>query len=338
LSLEYTGDIHEDVIEDEPRLKGDARVQIYSLDEVAPNIDLTKVYLDKIGKIALLKAEDEVELAKDIEAGLYAQNLLEQERFDSAEEMQDLQMMREIGEWSKNAMIEANLRLVVSFAKRYSGRGMPYLDLIQEGNVELINAVQKFDYEKGYKFSTFATQKMWPVLVQSMFKQARTLPISRTDGEKWNKYKNIGRKLEQELGRTATDQEVADKAGISVDTLQNFFLKHRDALSYDVEVGETQNETLADFIAESGGHTPEEVLMIQLMIDDVNELLTGLSKDEQVIMRGQFGFNAEGKIKTFREIGKELRIPDNEASSKYEEIMAKLQNDPQLQELREYLL
>lgn len=317
--------------------RDDTDARIDAFDDSPASLDLAKLYLDAIGKVALLNAADEVELAKDIEAGLYAQQLLEQERFDSVEDMQDLQLLRKAGEEAKKRMIEANLRLVVSFAKKYTGKGMPFLDLIQEGNLELIKAVEKFDYQKGFKFSTYASRLIWKGIVRSMYSQARTIPLGSKDGETWNKLKNIGRKLEQELGRTPTDEEIANKANIDVAKMREFFFRRQDAISIDEEVGETGTRLLSEIIEDFDGEKPEDASTMDSLRNEIKRILLGLDEKEEAIINEKFGMKSDGLEKSSIAISKELGIPKSVVEKEYDSILTKLRKHPQISELREYL-
>lgn len=317
--------------------RDDTDAHIDTFDDSPASLDLAKLYLDAMGRVALLKADEEVELAKDIEAGLYAQRLLEQERFDSVKDMQDLQLLRKAGEEAKKRMIEANLRLVVSFAKKYTGKGMPFLDLIQEGNLELINAVEKFDYQKGFKFSTYASRLIWKGIVRSMYSQARTIPLGSKDGETWNKLKNIGRKLEQELGRTPTDEEIANKANIDVAKMREFFFTRQDAISIDEEVGETGTGLLSEIIEDFDGEKPEDASTMASLRNEIKRILLGLDEKEEAIINAKFGMKSDGLEKSSMAISKELSIPKRVVEKEYDSILAKLRKHPQISELREYL-
>lgn len=215
----------------------DVRISEQDLDAASPAADLVRVYLNGIGKTALLTAADEVELAKRIEAGLYAQHLLETTKRLSAPKKKDLAILVREGQSARQHLLEANLRLVVSLAKRYTGRGMPLLDLIQEGNLGLIRAMEKFDYTKGFKFSTYATWWIRQAITRGMADQSRTIRLPVHLVEQVNKLARIKRELHQQLGREATDAELAHESGIPQEKIADLLDHSRDPVSLDMPVG-----------------------------------------------------------------------------------------------------
>ena len=221
------------------------------LDAQSPAADLVRVYLNGIGRTALLNAADEVELAKRIEAGLYAQHLLETGKRLAANRKRDLGAVVRDGRRPARHLLEANLRLVVSLAKRYTGRGMPLLDLIQEGNLGLIRAMEKFDYAKGFKFSTYATWWIRQAITRGMADQSRTIRLPVHLVEQVNKLARIKRELHQQLGREATDEELAAESGIPVDKITDLLDHSRDPVSLDMPVGSDEEAPLGDFIEDS---------------------------------------------------------------------------------------
>ena len=221
--------------EDEPPVSPTART--LDLDEVAASADLVRVYLNEIGKVALLTAADEVDLAKRIEAGLYATHLLAEANSFTPARKRDLRAIGRDGERAKDHLLRANLRLVVSLAKRYTGHGMPFLDLIQEGNLGLIRAVEKFDYTKGFKFSTYATWWIRQAISRAMADQSRTIRLPVHLVEQVNKLQRIRREMNQELGREATHAELAQELDITEDRVRELIDLSRDLVSLDQTVG-----------------------------------------------------------------------------------------------------
>src|SRR6202040_3497569 len=221
------------------------------IDAQSPAADLVRVYLNGIGKTALLNAADEVELAKSIEAGLYAQHLLDTRKRLDENRKRDLAAVVRDGQAARGHLLEANLRLVVSLAKRYTGRGMPLLDLIQEGNLGLIRAMEKFDYAKGFKFSTYATWWIRQAITRGMADQSRTIRLPVHLVEQVNKLARIKRELHQNLGREATHQELAEESGIPVEKVADLLDYSRDPVSLDMPVGAEEEAPLGDFIEDA---------------------------------------------------------------------------------------
>ena len=218
------------------------------LDAQSPAADLVRVYLNGIGRTALLNAEQEVELAKQIEVGLYAKHVLATRKRLSAVKKRDLAQLVREGESARSHLLEANLRLVVSLAKRYTGRGMPLLDLIQEGNLGLIRAMEKFDYAKGFKFSTYATWWIRQAITRGMADQSRTIRLPVHLVEQVNKLARIKRELHQQLGREATDEELSSESGIPAEKIADLLDHSRDPVSLDMPVGSDEEAPLGDFI------------------------------------------------------------------------------------------
>ena len=241
-----------DVLTDEDLASTPVEITEVDLDGAVQTADLVRVYLNEIGKVALLTAADEVELAKRIEAGLYAQHLLDEGPAPSFNRKRELRGVAADGENAKDHLLRANLRLVVSLAKRYTGRGMPFLDLIQEGNMGLIRAVEKFDYTKGFKFSTYATWWIRQAISRAMADQARTIRLPVHLVEQVNKMQRIRREMLQELGREITDEELAHELDISLDRLEDLKNNARDLVSLDQTVGADDDASLGDFIADEG--------------------------------------------------------------------------------------
>src|SRR4051812_36877649 len=222
----------------------------HDLDEAATSADLVRVYLNEIGKVALLTAADEVELAKRIEAGLYAEHLLNSRNDFTPARKREMRGVIADGERAKDHLLRANLRLVVSLAKRYTGHGMPFLDLIQEGNLGLIRAVEKFDYTKGFKFSTYATWWIRQAISRAMADQSRTIRLPVHLVEQVNKMQRIRRELNQTLGREATHAELAHDLDITEERIRELIDLSRDLVSLDQTVGTDDDASLGDFIAD----------------------------------------------------------------------------------------
>ncbi|MEO7078816.1 MAG: RNA polymerase sigma factor SigB, partial [Rhodococcus sp. (in: high G+C Gram-positive bacteria)] len=231
------------------------------LDAQSPAADLVRVYLNGIGRTALLTAEEEVDLAKRIEAGLYAKNVLENTKRLTAVKKRKLAIIVRDGSAARSHLLEANLRLVVSLAKRYTGRGMPLLDLIQEGNLGLIRAMEKFDYAKGFKFSTYATWWIRQAITRGMADQSRTIRLPVHLVEQVNKLARIKRELHQQLGREATDEELSSESGIPAAKIADLLDHSRDPVSLDMPVGSDEEAPLGDFIEDSEATSAENAVI-----------------------------------------------------------------------------
>src|SRR6201995_5289985 len=259
------------------------------LDAQSPAADLVRVYLNGIGKTALLNAADEVELAKRIEAGLYAAHLLETRKRLGENRKRELATVVRDGEAARRHLLEANLRLVVSLAKRYTGRGMPLLDLIQEGNLGLIRAVEKFDYTKGFKFSTYATWWIRQAITRGMADQARTIRLPVHLVEQVNKLARIRRDLHQKLGRDATQEELAAESGIPVEKVADLLDHSRDPVSLDMPVGSEEEAPLGDFIEDAEATDAESTVISGLLHDDMRRVIATLDEREQNVIRMRYG-------------------------------------------------
>jgi len=255
--------------------------QVEDLDAQSPAADLVRVYLNGIGKRALLTAAQEVELAKRIEAGVFANHMLDSEPDLAGEQATDLRALVRDGERARNHLLEANLRLVVSLAKRYTGRGMPLLDLIQEGNLGLIRAVEKFDYAKGFKFSTYATWWIRQAITRGMADQARTIRLPVHLVEQVNKIARVKRDLHQRLGRDATHEEIAEESGLPVEKIGDLLDHSRDPVSLDMPVGNEEEAPLGDFIEDGEATDAETTVISHLLHDDLRRVLATLDEREQ---------------------------------------------------------
>ena len=307
------------------------------LDEAATSADLVRVYLNEIGKVALLTAADEVELAKRIEAGLYASHLLTASNDFTPARKRDLRAIVVDGERAKDHLLRANLRLVVSLAKRYTGHGMPFLDLIQEGNLGLIRAVEKFDYTKGFKFSTYATWWIRQAISRAMADQSRTIRLPVHLVEQVNKLQRIRRELNQELGREANHAELARELDITEERVRELIDLSRDLVSLDQTVGTDDDASLGDFIAdERATVAAEEVVEGGLMRDHLQKVLATLDAREAAVVRMRYGLDG-GQPKTLDEIGRAFKLSRERIRQIERETMAKLRHPSRSQVLRDYL-
>jgi RNA polymerase nonessential primary-like sigma factor len=305
------------------------------LDAQGPAADLVRVYLNGIGKTALLSAADEVELAKRIEAGVFAQHMLETSPKLSPQRRTELKALVRDGHQAKNHLLEANLRLVVSLAKRYTGRGMPLLDLIQEGNLGLIRAVEKFDYSKGFKFSTYATWWIRQAITRGMADQGRTIRLPVHLVEQVNKLARIKRDLHQQLGREATNDELAAESGIPADKVADLLDHARDPVSLDMPVGTEEDAPLGDFIEDSEATDAESAVISGLLQDDLRRVLGTLDEREQSVIRLRYGLD-DGQPRTLDQIGKHFGLSRERVRQIEREVMAKLRQGARAERLRAY--
>ena len=292
-------------------------------------------YLDRIGRIALLDAEGEVELAKDIEVGIYAQELLEREEFDSSQAFHDLEALRQRGVDAKKELVEANLRLVIPIAHRYRGRGVPLMDLIQEGSLGLLDAALKFDHAKGFKFITFATYKVNERIIRSFFTQGYGEPVGGKRGEKLSKLGNVERRLQEGLGRTPTKQELAIEMKMSVEDVTELIVVGGMKKSLDMEIG-IEGVSLGSVIEDTDDSgDPLNRLIVMSMQDEVGDVLVRLGSQKEAIIRGRFGFE-EGKIVPHVALGKKLKMKYTDVKAMETEILEDLRRSEDGEMLREY--
>jgi RNA polymerase sigma factor RpoD-like protein len=306
------------------------------LDEAATSADLVRVYLNEIGKVALLTAADEVELAKRIEAGLYAEHILGGSDKLSAARRRDLRAVAIDGERAKDHLLRANLRLVVSLAKRYTGHGMPFLDLIQEGNLGLIRAVEKFDYTKGFKFSTYATWWIRQAISRAMADQSRTIRLPVHLVEQVNKMQRIRRELNQELGREATETELAEQLDLTEDKVRELIDISRDLVSLDQTVGADDDAALGDFIADDSAPAAESAVEFGMMREQLKSVLGTLEAREASVVRMRYGLD-DGQPRTLDEIGRAFKLSRERIRQIERETMAKLRHPSRSQVLRDFL-
>ncbi|ROP32675.1 RNA polymerase sigma factor [Couchioplanes caeruleus] len=308
--------------------------------ELTASADSVRAYLKQIGKVPLLNAEQEVELAKRIEAGLYAAERLR--ACDEGEEKLDRNFERDLrwigrdGERAKNHLLEANLRLVVSIAKRYTGRGMAFLDLIQEGNLGLIRAVEKFDYTKGYKFSTYATWWIRQAITRAMADQARTIRIPVHMVEVINKLGRIQRELLQDLGREPTPEELAKEMDITPEKVLEIQQYAREPISLDQTIGDEGDSQLGDFIEDSEAVVAVDAVSFSLLQDQLQQVLQTLSEREAGVVRLRFGLT-DGQPRTLDEIGQVYGVTRERIRQIESKTMSKLRHPSRSQVLRDYL-
>ncbi|MEV6346152.1 RNA polymerase sigma factor [Actinoplanes sp. NPDC051851] len=308
--------------------------------ELTASADSVRAYLKQIGKVPLLNAEQEVELAKRIEAGLYAAERLR--AADEGEESlernfeRDLKWINRDGERAKNHLLEANLRLVVSLAKRYTGRGMAFLDLIQEGNLGLIRAVEKFDYTKGYKFSTYATWWIRQAITRAMADQARTIRIPVHMVEVINKLGRIQRELLQDLGREPTPEELAKEMDITPEKVLEIQQYAREPISLDQTIGDEGDSQLGDFIEDSEAVVAVDAVSFSLLQDQLQQVLQTLSEREAGVVRLRFGLT-DGQPRTLDEIGQVYGVTRERIRQIESKTMSKLRHPSRSQVLRDYL-
>jgi RNA polymerase nonessential primary-like sigma factor len=305
------------------------------LDAQGPSADLVRVYLNGIGKTALLTAEQEVELAKRIEAGVFAAHVLESDVDLPLQRRKDLRMVVRDGGRARNHLLVANLRLVVSLAKRYTGRGMPLLDLIQEGNLGLIRAVEKFDYTKGFKFSTYATWWIRQAISRGMADQGRTIRLPVHLVEQVNKLSRLKRELHQQLGRDATLAELAHESGIPEEKIADLLDHARDPVSLDMPVGSDEEAPLGDFIEDAESTSAEAAVVAGFMHDDINRVLRTLDDREQTVVRLRYGLD-DGRPRTLDEIGRHFGISRERVRQIERDSMAKLRVGDRSEVLRSY--
>jgi RNA polymerase primary sigma factor len=301
--------------------------------------DLVRIYLREIGRVPLLTAQDEVDLAKSIEAGLFAEEKLQAESPPSAAgsgaELAELAMLAADGMQAKQRLIEANLRLVVSIAKRYIGRGLVFLDLIQEGNLGLIRAVEKFDYTKGYKFSTYATWWIRQAITRAIADQARTIRIPVHMVETINKMARIQRQLHQDLGREATPDELAAEMGLTPERVAEIQRIAQEPVSLQSPIGEEDSD-LGDFIEDADAVVPMEAAAFIMLQDQLEQVLDNLTIREQRIIQLRFGLT-DGHPRTLEEVGREFGVTRERIRQIESKTLAKLRHPSRAQMLREYL-
>ncbi len=299
--------------------------------------DPVRMYLKEIGKVPLLSAEEEISLAMKMEAGDTAQMQMNEIGDELEEEMKkELQALIDEGDYAKKKLAEANLRLVVSIAKRYVGRGMLFLDLIQEGNLGLIKAVEKFDYSKGYKFSTYATWWIRQAITRAIADQARTIRIPVHMVETINKLIRVSRQLLQELGREPSPEEIADEMEIPVERVREILKISQEPVSLETPIGEEEDSHLGDFIQDENVPVPADAAAFTLLKEQLHEVLDTLTDREQKVLKLRFGLD-DGRARTLEEVGKEFNVTRERIRQIEAKALRKLRHPSRSRKLRDYL-
>ena len=309
--------------------------------------DPVRMYLKEIGKVPLLSAEEEIELAKNMEAGAVAkekiailksreENATEEELAEIKEEIKNLQKDLDAGDEAKKRLAEANLRLVVSIAKRYVGRGMRFLDLIQEGNLGLIKAVEKFDYRKGYKFSTYATWWIRQAITRAIADQARTIRIPVHMVETINKLIRVSRQLLQELGREPSPEEIAAEMNMPVERVREILKISQEPVSLETPIGEEEDSHLGDFIQDDNVPVPADAAAFTLLKEQLEEVLGTLTEREQKVLTLRFGLE-DGRARTLEEVGKEFNVTRERIRQIEAKALRKLRHPSRSRKLKDYL-
>ena len=338
--------------DDEIILDDEEEVEVEKIDLSVPDgvsvEDPVRMYLKEIGKVPLLSAEEEIELAKKMEAGAVAEEKISllktrmQESEDDAEkeeikaEIKELQKEVDWGDDAKKRLAEANLRLVVSIAKRYVGRGMLFLDLIQEGNLGLIKAVEKFDYRKGYKFSTYATWWIRQAITRAIADQARTIRIPVHMVETINKLIRVSRQLLQELGREPSLEEIAAEMNMPVDRVREILKISQEPVSLETPIGEEEDSHLGDFIKDDNVPVPADAAAFTLLKEQLEEVLGTLTEREQKVLTLRFGLE-DGRARTLEEVGKEFNVTRERIRQIEAKALRKLRHPSRSRKLKDYL-
>jgi RNA polymerase primary sigma factor len=302
----------------------------------AATSDPVRMYLKEIGRVPLLTAAEEVDLAKRVEAGLFASEKLTTDRDLAIEFERELELIEREGQLAKKRLIEANLRLVVSIAKRYVGRGMLFLDLIQEGNLGLIRAVEKFDYTKGYKFSTYATWWIRQAITRAIADQARTIRIPVHMVETINKLIRIQRQLLQDLGREPTPEEIGAEMEMPPERVREIQKLAQEPVSLETPIGEEDDSNLGDFIEDSDAIVPVDAASFILLQEQLDAILHTLSDREKKVIQLRFGLS-DGHPHTLEEVGKEFGVTRERIRQIESKTLSKLRHPSRSQKLRDYL-
>ena len=338
--------------DDEIILDDEEEVEVEKIDLSVPDgvsvEDPVRMYFKEIGKVPLLSAEEEIELAKKMEAGAVAEEKISllktrmQESEDDAEkeeikaEIKELQKEVDWGDDAKKRLAEANLRLVVSIAKRYVGRGMLFLDLIQEGNLGLIKAVEKCDYRKGYKFSTYATWWIRQAITRAIADQARTIRIPVHMVETINKLIRVSRQLLQELGREPSPEEIAAEMNMPVDRVREILKISQEPVSLETPIGEEEDSHLGDFIKDDNVPVPADAAAFTLLKEQLEEVLGTLTEREQKVLTLRFGLE-DGRARTLEEVGKEFNVTRERIRQIEAKALRKLRHPSRSRKLKDYL-
>ena len=342
---------NDDDVDDDIILDDEDEVEVEKIDLSVPEgvsvEDPVRMYLKEIGKVPLLSADEEIELAQNMEDGAVAIekiNVLkgrldgasEEEKTEIKEEIKTLQRDVDKGADAKKRLAEANLRLVVSIAKRYVGRGMLFLDLIQEGNLGLIKAVEKFDYKKGYKFSTYATWWIRQAITRAIADQARTIRIPVHMVETINKLIRVSRQLLQELGREPSPEEIAKEMSMPVDRVREILKISQEPVSLETPIGEEEDSHLGDFIKDDNVPVPADAAAFTLLKEQLEEVLGTLTEREQKVLTLRFGLE-DGRARTLEEVGKEFNVTRERIRQIEAKALRKLRHPSRSRKLKDYL-
>ena len=338
--------------DDDISLDDEDEVEVEKIDLSVPEgvsvEDPVRMYLKEIGKVPLLSADEEIELAQKMEAGSVAVEKIpllkerlaetgdEQEKEEIQAEIKALQLDVDRGSDAKKRLAEANLRLVVSIAKRYVGRGMLFLDLIQEGNLGLIKAVEKFDYRKGYKFSTYATWWIRQAITRAIADQARTIRIPVHMVETINKLIRVSRQLLQELGREPTPEEIAEEMKMPVERVREILKISQEPVSLETPIGEEEDSHLGDFIKDDNVPVPADAAAFTLLKEQLEEVLGTLTEREQKVLTLRFGLE-DGRARTLEEVGKEFNVTRERIRQIEAKALRKLRHPSRSRKLKDYL-
>ncbi len=335
-------DTDDDVIpdDDDMVLTDEDEVDMENIDLSVPDgisiEDPVRMYLKEIGKVPLLTADQEIELAKQMEAGLEAEKTLAEDTKLSEAKKKELNQIIYEGNEAKKRLAEANLRLVVSIAKRYVGRGMLFLDLIQEGNLGLIKAVEKFDFRKGFKFSTYATWWIRQAITRAIADQARTIRIPVHMVETINKLIRVSRQLLQELGREPLPEEVAKEMNLPVERVREILKISQEPVSLETPIGEEEDSHLGDFIQDDNVPVPADAAAFTLLKEQLVEVLDTLTEREQKVLRLRFGLD-DGRARTLEEVGKEFNVTRERIRQIEAKALRKLRHPSRSRKLKDYL-
>ncbi len=319
-------------IEEEELVDPNTLVDSFSID------DPVRMYLKEIGKVSLLNPDEEIELAQKMSAGNLAQEQLDslQSGELDAASLAELKKLAKAGERAKQKLAEANLRLVVSIAKRYVGRGMLFLDLIQEGNLGLIKAVEKFDYTKGYKFSTYATWWIRQAITRAIADQARTIRIPVHMVETINKVIRVSRQLLQELGHDPSPEEIAEEMNMPVDKVREIMKIAQEPVSLETPIGEEEDSHLGDFIPDEGASEPSEAASFTLLKEQLVDVLSTLTLREEKVLKLRFGIE-DGRTRTLEEVGKEFNVTRERIRQIEAKALRKLRHPSRSKKLKDFL-
>ena len=341
----------DDDVDDDILLDEEDEVEVDKIDLSVPDgvsvEDPVRMYLKEIGKVPLLSADEEIELAQKMEDGAVAaekisilkgrmDNATDEEKADLKDEIKKLQKEVDFGADAKKRLAEANLRLVVSIAKRYVGRGMQFLDLIQEGNLGLIKAVEKFDYKKGYKFSTYATWWIRQAITRAIADQARTIRIPVHMVETINKLIRVSRQLLQELGREPSPEEIAAEMNMPVERVREILKISQEPVSLETPIGEEEDSHLGDFIKDDNVPVPADAAAFTLLKEQLEEVLGTLTEREQKVLTLRFGLE-DGRARTLEEVGKEFNVTRERIRQIEAKALRKLRHPSRSRKLKDYL-